>query len=150
MTAAATDTELSRDAIEVLKALLAAEYAAIAGYSTLGARLDIAARRLALAAFDAHRAARDLIAARLRAAGVELPAPLPAYDIPVSNRTEAVALAVRLEEGLAVRWRDLVGATRERSLRELAVQQLGACAIRAAEWRRLSGSRTPTVAFPGT
>ena len=127
----------------VLTDLLRDEHAAIYGYGVLGARLGGARRRQALAAHDAHRAARDLLRARLVAAGLDAPATLPSYDVRVATAAEAVALAVQLEEGLAVRWRDLVAATDEAVVRRLALQQLQDCAVRAALWR---GSPT---AFPG-
>jgi hypothetical protein len=70
--------------------------------------------------------------------------------VAVATADEALALAVRLEEGLALRWRDLVGGTDERPLRELAVAGLQECAVRAAQWRRRAGSAPSTVALPGT
>jgi hypothetical protein len=127
----------------VLTELLRDEHAAVYGYGVLGARLGTSERRRALAAHDAHRAARDLLRARLVAAGAEAPTTLPSYDVHASTVPEAVAVAVRLEEGLAVRWRDLVAASKDAATRRLALQQLQDCAVRAAQWRG-----TP-VAFPG-
>jgi hypothetical protein len=67
----------------------------------------------------------------------------------VAGRPQALALAVRLEEGLAGRWRDLVGGTDDRDLRRTGVSGLQECAVRAAAWRRLAGRRPGTVALPG-
>jgi hypothetical protein len=128
----------------VLTDLLRDEHAAVYGYGVLGARLSTAARRRALAAHDAHRAARDLLRARLLATGADAPTTLPSYDVHVGTPAEAAALAVRLEEGLAVRWRDLVAASEDAAVRRLALQQLQDCAVRAAQWR---GAPVP---FPGT
>jgi hypothetical protein len=133
---------------EVLTELLVDEHAAVYAYGVLGARLPDAERRLARAAFDAHRAARDALRSRLVAAGEVAPPPHPAYDVRVSGRTDALALAVRLEEGLGVRWRDLVAVSSARADRRLGVRQLQDSAVRAARWRRLAGL-TPTVALPG-
>jgi hypothetical protein len=130
-------------ATQVLRDLLADEHAAVYGYGVLGARLDPKRRRLALAAYDAHRAARDDLRARLLALHEEPPASAPSYAVQAATPAEAVALAVRLEEGLAVRWRDLVAVSAEPALRGLGVQQLQDCAVRAAQWR---GAPVP---FPG-
>jgi len=130
----------------LLTALLAAEHAAVYGYGVLGAQLDEPNRMLAQQAFDAHRVRRDQLAARL---GTTAPGPLAAYDVVVSSKTGAVALAIRLEQGLAVRWRDLVGGTTDRQLRVLAVGGLQESAVRAAVWRRTAGTGPETVALPG-
>lgn len=134
----------------LLTELLEAEHAAIYGYGVLGARLDERTRRLALLAFDSHRARRDQLAARLRERGGD-PEPAPAaYDVGVASAQEARELAVRLEEGLALRWRDLIAGTDDRQLRELALAGLQETAVRAAQWRRQAGVSPATVAFPGT
>ena len=136
--------------VRLLEALLAAVHAAVHGYGVLGARLDETARATALRAHDAARARRDALAARLRERGAT-PAPaLPAYDVEVDTPQEALALAVRLEEGLAVRWRDLVAGTDDLALRRLGVEGLQEAAVRAAVWRELSGAEQVTVALPGT
>jgi len=136
------------DVGQELVALLADEHAAVYAYGLLGARLGVAERRGARSAYDAHRAARDDLRALLERRGLQGPPPHPVYDVTVSGRTQARALAVRLEEGLAVRWRDLVGTTDEADLRRLAVQRLQECAVRAAAWRGAQGG-PPTVPFPG-
>jgi hypothetical protein len=134
---------------DLLRSLAEAEHAAVYGYGVLGARLDLAARRNALAAYDAHRARRDLVVAALQARHAPVPVPLPAYDVTVAGRPDALALAVRLEEGLSQRWRDLVGGTDNRALRQLGVAGLQETAVRAAQWRRLAGSQPVTVPLPG-
>lgn len=136
--------------LPLLTALLEAEHAVVYGYGVLGARLDEDTRRLALLAYDSHRARRDQLAARLRERGGDPEPPPPAYDVAVATTADALALAVRLEEGLAQRWRDLVAGTDERPLRQLAVAGLTECAVRAAQWRRRAGVSPATVALPGT
>ena len=135
--------------VPLLEELLEATHAAVYGYGVLGARLDERTRRLALLAFDAHRARRDQLAARLRERDGD-PEPAPAaYDVSVASEAEALELAVRLEEGLSLRWRDLVGGTDDRQLRELALAGLQETAVRAVQWRRQAGVSPATVPFPG-
>ena len=136
--------------LELLAELLEAEHAAVYGYGVLGARLDDATRRVAVAAVDVHRARRDALAAQLRARGTDPAESLPAYDVAVPTADEALALAVRLEEGMALRWRDLVGGTDDVELRRLALSGLQETAVRAATWRRRSGTGPVSVALPGT
>jgi hypothetical protein len=128
--------------------LLRDEHAAVYAYGLVGSRLPDAERSLARNAFDAHRALRDALAGRLVAAGRDAPTPQPAYDVVVDDRAEALALAVRLEAGLAVRWRDLVAVSSAPTDRRLGTNQLQGCAVRATRWRLLVGG-SPTVALPG-
>ena len=128
--------------------LLTTEHAAVAAYAVLGARLDETTRRAAVAAYDAHRSSRDALAAVLARRGADVPTAELAYDVAVAGRAQALALAVRVETELGVRWRDLVGQTDDAALRRLAVTGLSGCAVRAAQWRALTGA-PPTVALPG-
>lgn len=135
--------------IALRQAVLAAEHAAVYAYGVLGARLDDLIRPRAARASDAHRARRDLLASGLRAEGEDAPAAEPAYDAVAATAADALALAVRVEEGVGVRWRDLVGGTGDPAVRAYAVNALTDTALRAAQWRRLLGLRPPTVALPG-
>lgn len=135
--------------LDLLAELLEAAHAAVYGYGVLGARLDEPRRRVALAAFDLHRARRDGLAAQLRARGARPVPSLPAYDVAVADAAEALVLAIELEEGMALRWRDLVGGTDDVELRRLALSGLQETAVRAATWRELTGSGPVTVALPG-
>jgi hypothetical protein len=141
-------TETCPDVGTTMTELLRDEHAAVYAYGVLGARLGTDDRRIALAAFAAHRAARDQLRARLLAATLDAPGPEAAYDVSVAGPSDALALAVRVEEQLAVRWRDLVALSAALDVRRFAVRNLQDCAVRAALWRRVSGT-TPTVAFPG-
>lgn len=136
--------------VPLLEVLLEAEHAVVYGYGALGARLAEEPRRLALLAYDSHRARRDQLTALLRGAGADPEPSEPAYDVEVASPDQALALAVRLEQELAVRWRDLVAGTDEQPLRSLAVAGLTECAVRAAQWRREAGTAPLTTAFPGT
>ncbi len=136
--------------VDLLAELLQSEHEVVYGYGVLGARLDEATRRVALAAYDVHRARRDALTAQLRARGADPEPSLPAYDVAVADAAEALALAVRLEEGMALRWRDLVAGTDDVGLRRLALSGLHETAVRAATWRELTGAGPFTVALPGT
>ena len=140
---------LRRADVVLLRTLLEAAHATVYGYGVLGARLDERTRRAALLAFDSHRARRDQLAARLRERGAPAPVSEPAYDVAVRDDVEALALAVRLEEGMGVRWRDLVAGTDDPALRSLASSGLTETAVRAAQWRLRAGTRPATVALPG-
>ena len=149
-TTGAGTTGAGEGEVDLLSTLLRAGHAVVYGYGVLGARLDTDGRRAALAANDSHRARRDQLAARLRQRGAPVPVAEPAYDVSVSGPLEALSLAVRLEEGMAVRWRDLVGGTDDPGLRGLAAAGLTETAVRAAQWRQRAGLRPATVALPGT
>jgi hypothetical protein len=140
---------LPPEEVALRQRLVAAEHAAIYAYGVLGARLTAPLQAVALAAYDTHRARRDILASTLRAAEATVPAAKGAYDVRVQDQTAAVALAVQVEEGLAVRWRDLVGGTFDPEVRTEAVGGLTESAVRAATWRR-AGGQPPTVTFPGT
>ena len=137
------------DEVALLTALVGAEHAAVYAYGVLGARLDADLRERAQAADDAHRVRRDALAGLLRDRGAPVPAALPAYDVAVATPEAALALAVRLEEGLGTRWLALVAGAEDGTLRALGVSGLQETAVRAASWRRRLGLRPPTVALPG-
>ena len=140
--------------VPLLATLLEAEHATVYGYGLLGARLDDAGRDRARTALDSHRARRDQLDRLLRERGGDPEPSEPAYDVDVGTSLAAMALAVRLEEGLAVRWRDLVVGTPSGGdgtpLRSLAVAGLTECAVRAAQWRQAAGTVPSTVALPGS
>ena len=136
--------------VELLATVLRAAHAAVYGYGVLGARLDDDSRRTALVAYDGHRSRRDQLVTRLRERGAQVPVSEPAYDVSVSGPVEALTLAIRLEEGMAVRWRDLVAGTDDAALRGLAAAGLTETAVRAARWRLQAGRSPATVALPGT
>ena len=140
--------------VPLLATLLEAEHATVYGYGVLGARLDDERRERARLAHDSHRARRDQLDRLLRERGVDPEPSEPAYEVDARTPEAAIALALRLEEGLAVRWRDLVLGTSsgpgDAPLRSLAVAGLTECAVRAAQWRQAAGVVPSTVALPGT
>ncbi len=140
----------ARDEVRLLTALLEAEHATVYAYGVLGARLADPLRERARAADTAHRARRDEVRALLVARGAGTPGTAPAYDAVADTPEQALALAVRVEEGLGVRWRDLVLGTDDEGLRRLGASGLAETAVRAARWRaELVPGGAPTTAFPG-
>jgi hypothetical protein len=125
-------------------AALSAEYAAAYGYGVVGAHCSGAARVRATRALAWHRAQQSPLRAALTRAGVALPAPQPAYELPfaVTDPAAALRLATVLEQGVAATYADLVAAS-EGGDRQTAALALAACAVRAAQWRGYS------VPFPG-
>ncbi|MEP6599584.1 MAG: ferritin-like domain-containing protein [Actinomycetota bacterium] len=150
-------------AIQAWQRALAAEHAAVFGYDVLGPRLDPGGQQQARNDGAAHAASRDATIAALVAAGQVPVGPLPDYPLPftVASPRAARALAVRLEEGTAAAWRYLVAAdadhrnpselsrTQLMTVRDGAVRELRASAVRAVRWRRLVSPNAPTVPFPG-
>jgi hypothetical protein len=67
----------------------------------------------------------------------------------VLSGTDASALAVVLEDGVAAAWVRVLDQAVERSTRELAVGALTAAEVRAVGWRAAAGQTPSTRAFPG-
>lgn len=134
-----------------LREVLAAEHAAVWGYGAVGAALPLEARDPVVADDVAHRDVRDRLVALLDARGAD---PVPreagyALPFPVLSAVDAAALAVVLEEGVSAAWVWLLDQAIEPSVREFAVEQLGAAEVRAVGWRAAAGRTPVTSAFPG-
>lgn len=128
---------------------LAAEYAAIFAYGPIGARLDGEPERLAREAEAAHRQRRDVLLLRLSAQRITAPAAAPAYELPfeVDGAAAALRLAAHVEEHTAGVWRSLLPRTQEE--RQLVLDALVDCAVRATGWRAAAGISPVTRVFPG-
>src|SRR5664280_2739238 len=89
--------------VDVLQTLLATENAAAYGYGVLGGRLGSDERTVASQAENAHLARRDAVARLVRDRGVSPTPAAPGYVVPgpVADRTAALTLAARLEDGAA-------------------------------------------------
>ena len=111
---------------------MAAEHAAVWGYGVVGAALDAGARGQATVSETAHRDVRDRIIELLDERSADPVAAEGAYALPspVLSPTDAAALAVVLEDGVAI------GA-------------LTAAEVRAVGWRLAAGQSPVTIAFPG-
>ncbi|MGK5112205.1 ferritin-like domain-containing protein [Geodermatophilus sp. CPCC 205506] len=134
-----------------LREALAAEHAAVWGYGSVGAALPAEGRPPAVAAENAHRDVRDRLAALLDGRDAD---PVPAeggytLPFPVLSATDAAALAVVLEEGVAAAWVRVLDQAARAAVRELAVGVLAAAEVRAVGWRTAAGETPPTTAFPG-
>jgi hypothetical protein len=134
-----------------LRGALAAEHAAIWGYGVVGAALDPGAQGLAAASETAHRDVRDHIVELLAERHADPVGTEGAYALPfpVLSATDAAALAVVLEDGVAAAWVRVLDQSAERSTRELAVGVLGATEVRAVGWRAAAGQTPVTRPFPG-
>lgn len=130
---------------------LAAEHAAVWGYGVVGAALDASAQGLAAASETAHRDVRDRVIELLSERGADPVGAQGAYALPfpVLSGTDAAALAVVLEDGVAAAWVRVLDQAVERTTRELAVGALTATEVRAVGWRATAGQTPVTRAFPG-
>jgi hypothetical protein len=134
-----------------LRTALAAEHAAVWGYGVVGAALDPSAQGLAAVSETAHRDVRDRVVELLAQRGAEPVGAEGGYALPfpVLSGTDASALAVVLEDGVAAAWVRVLDQAVERSTRELAMGALTAAEVRAVGWRAAAGQTPSTRAFPG-
>lgn len=133
---------MSGATIAGLQKCLALEHEAIWVYAYIGARVS-EANRAAVRAFGSHRSSRDVLIARLSAAGASLPKPMTDYAVDeVTNLGQARTVARSIEDKNAAAYLALVG-TSEGKDREFAITMLRKPALTTLEW----GCR-PT-AFPG-
>ena len=134
-----------------LRTALAAEHAAVWGYGVVGAALDASAQGLAEVSETAHRDVRDRVVDLLAERGADPVAAEGGYALPfpVLSGTDAAALAVVLEDGVAAAWVRVLDQAVERTTRELAVGALTAAEVRAVGWRAAAGQTPVTRAFPG-
>jgi Domain of unknown function (DUF4439) len=137
--------------VEALSAALSAEHAAVFGYGVVGAHLDTAGKTAAADAENVHRNRRDALILRLTQEKATPPAAAAAYALPfaVTDRATALKLAVALEAGAAVAWRQAIGGSTDDD-RKMALDALIDCAMRATQWRVAAGITPTTVPFPGT
>ncbi|MBL1108079.1 ferritin-like domain-containing protein [Streptomyces sp. 5-8] len=130
--------------LTALQAALAAEHAAVYGYGVVGGRIVERRRAEARAAYDAHRARRDMLVRAVRDLGGAPVAASAAYALPfpVRDGAAAVRLAARLEQRVAGVYSDLVRAATG-TRRADAAGALREATVRALRWGGES------VAFPG-
>jgi hypothetical protein len=135
---------------ERLAEALRAEHAAIYAYGVLGAHLDEPTRALAVESESAHRLRRDALLVRLNALGAPAPPAEPAYALPapVPDRAAALHLMIVVEERCAAIWRQALPEVTDDD-RQLAVDALTDCAVRATRARTAAGVKPATVPFPG-
>jgi hypothetical protein len=134
-----------------LQEVLAAEHVAVWGYGIVGAALSGTGRSDAAAAEAAHRDLRDRVAELLDARN-QTPVPAKAgyaLPFPVLSAHDAAALAVRLEDGVARVWVQVLDQAAQKSTRTLAAGSLASTELRAVTWRGAAGQQPVTSAFPG-
>ncbi|MFE5829549.1 DUF4439 domain-containing protein [Streptomyces sp. NPDC056508] len=131
-------------ALDATQAALAAEHAAVYGYGVVGGRIGAERRAEAAAAYEAHRARREVLRRAVRDLGGAPVVAAAAYGLPfgVADPAGAVRLAAVLEDRVAGVYSDLVRATEGPARREAAAA-LREAAVRAVRWR--GGD----VTFPG-
>ena len=126
-----------------LTALLAGEHAAVHTFAVLAARLADAEREPAVVSLEAHRLLVERLSQWLTDADLDVPPAAPGYQVPpLPDDGDALALAVTLEEQVAVLDASLVAASTD-DLRAVAADLLVQRALAASAWR--GGS----IAFPG-
>jgi hypothetical protein len=76
------------------------------------------------------------------AAGYQLP-------MPVNNPTDAIRLALRMEQDTEVAWRAVIEQAQTPDDRKFGVNALTQSAVLAARWRQVLGDWPITTAFPG-
>jgi uncharacterized protein DUF4439 len=140
------DSVISPDA---LQPCLAAEHAALFGYSLLGGVLSAAvsgapSAKAAVASYQAHRDRRDALTELIVAAGGKPVVAEAAYDVPfpVAGVPSARRLARDLESRCATVYARATAATTAES-RLMVSGTLLDCAVRGARWG------TAPAAFPG-
>jgi hypothetical protein len=122
--------------LDALQAALAGEHACAYGYGLVGAHAATRDEPAARAAYESHKARRDLLVAQVRARSAEPVAALPAYGVPfaVTDATTASRLAGLLEERLAPLYADLVAVAANPVMREMAARALVEASVRSAGW----------------
>jgi hypothetical protein len=130
---------------------IATAQAAIYGYGIVSAHASPDMNYLVSSSMAQHRKRREEALAMLEARSVEAPLPAAGYQLPmeVDNPTDAAELAVRMEKDSAVAWRAVIEQATDEQERAFGVSALTECAVTAAEWSRVLGTKPITVAFPG-
>lgn len=121
--------------VDALQETLTREHAAVYGYAIVGAHLRGRQRTRASEHLNAHRAARDQLAAVLRAKDAT-PRPAAAsyrLPFPVTGPAKARELAAELERGTLGAYSQLV-AVAGRRVRRLSILAMHDGATRQAEW----------------
>lgn len=130
---------------------IATEHATIYGYGVVSAHSTPDVNDLVSKAMAEHRERRESGLAMLSGRSVEGPLPAAGYQLPreVDKPTDAVKLAVRMEEDAAVAWRAVVEQATTEQDRAFGVAALTQCAVLAARWSKVLDVSPVTVAFPG-
>jgi Domain of unknown function (DUF4439) len=130
---------------------IATEHGIIYGYGLVSAHATPDQNSLVSASLGEHRARREAAIALLDARSVAAPLPAAGYQLPIqlTDPTDAVSLAVRMEDDAATAWRAVVEQATRTEDRTFAITALTQCAVAAARWMKVRGTGAVTVPFPG-
>lgn len=130
-------THDATDVVAALQDALAGEHAAIYAYEVIGGRLDAGTKpqQQALSAYRHHRAQRDTLVARVRAAGSTPVTAEPAYRLPtsVTGTPGARKVAVHVEQRCTTLYAQIVATTNGRDRRH-ALEAMRWCAEQLLAW----------------
>lgn len=149
--ASATPASLSAADQQALTGALQSVYAAIYAYGLVAAYGNPSRATQVASLVAAIRAVRDEAVGMLASAGAPIPREAAGYTVPspVTDPKSAARLAVRVEEDCAVAWRSALERADAQAVRDLALQALADCAVRAGNWNVALNVEPPTTAFPG-
>jgi hypothetical protein len=142
---------IDKTAMDALQDALAAEHAAVWCYTLIPAFLPADQVPAARSDADAHRALRGQLEQTLSDIGVQPVSAQPGYQTPkpVVDGPSAAALAVVAETDALAAWRSVVEHTRERELRQAALDVLTKGTLRCAVWRTVVNAQPAILVFPG-
>jgi hypothetical protein len=142
---------IDQTAIAALQNALAAEHAAIWSYALAVAFLSGADATRAKEDEDAHRELRNQLEETLTQLGAPAVSAQPAYATPrpVTDPASAAQLAVVAETDALAAWLSVLERSRDKALRQAALDTLSAGTLRCARWRAATGQAPTIPVFPG-
>jgi hypothetical protein len=145
------DPRIDETAVAALQNALAAEHAAIWCYALAVAFLSGADATRAREDENAHRELRNQVEETLTQLGAPPISAQPAYATPqpVTDSASAARLAVVAETDALAAWRSVLERSRDRALRQAALDTLSATTLRCARWRAAVGESPTIPVFPG-
>jgi hypothetical protein len=146
-----SNPRIDETAVAALQNALAAEHAAIWCYALAVAFLTGADAARAWEDEDAHRELRNQVEETLTQLGAPAVSAQPAYATPrpVTDPASAAQLAAVAETDALAAWRSVLERTRDRALRQAALDTLSAGTLRCARWRASIGESPTIPVFPG-
>ena len=145
------DPRIDETAVAALQNALAAEHAAIWSYALAVAFLSGADATRAKEDEGAHRELRNQLEETLTQLGAPAVSAQPAYATPrpVTDPATAAQLAVVAETDALAAWRSVLERSRDKALRQAALDTLSAGTLRCARWRAATGQAPTVPVFPG-
>ncbi|WP_255620990.1 ferritin-like domain-containing protein [Pseudonocardia sp. DSM 110487] len=142
---------IGETAVAALQNALMAEHAAIWSYALAVAFLSGADAARAREDEEAHRELRNQVEETLTQLGAPAVSAQPAYSTPrpVTDPASAAQLAAVAETDALAAWRSVLERSRDRALRQAALDTLSAGTLRCARWRAAIGESPTIPVFPG-